>query len=189
MSNTLYRQAVEKMLMDGLFSGYDTLADELGVREDELRLALDEAEGQEIPLLAKLKILAFSGVTDLRSALHIVESETMTELRAPPFLDTGNGSIRWLEALESLKRSAGFIEDKELAAYLGIPPSTLSDFRRGKAEISSRIKLRILDHLGFHRIVTGIEFLLKDEAAAALKRARQRQARKIADQKRVNDEA
>ena len=188
MSSALYRDAVEKILLDGLFSGYDKLAEELGVPEGELRQGLSETKGEGLTTLVKFKILSLTGVRDLRTAIQIVESGEMSEPIEVAFIDRGTGLVKWLDALESLKKSAGFIEDKELAAYLGIPPSTLSDFRRGKAEISSRIKLRILDHLGFHRIASGIEFLLRDETAAATKRARQRQARKIADQRRVPDE-
>ena len=188
MSSALYRDAVEKILLDGLFSGYDKLAEEVGGAEDELRQGLSEAKGECLTTLVKLKILSLTGIKDLRTAIQIVESGEMSEPIEVAFIDRGTGLVKWLDALESLKKSAGFIEDKELAAYLGIPPSTLSDFRRGKAEISSRIKLRILDHLGFHRIASGIEFLLRDETAAATKRARQRQARKIADQRRVPEE-
>ena len=97
------------------------------------------------------------------------------------FIDPSTGSIKWLEALESLKRSVGLVEDKEFAAYLSIPTSTLSDFRRGKVDIRDRIKLQILAHLGYSSIASGIEFLSRDESAAAANRERQRKARKIAD--------
>lgn len=188
MSSISFRQMIEKMLADGLFSGYDKLAVELNIDEEDLRQALFKSEGRNISTLAKLKILALSGVSDLQTAIKIVESDASPKPLDVPYLDSSTGSIRWLDALESLKKSAGLIEDKELAAYLGIPTSTLSDFRRRKADISSRIKLTILDHLGFHRLASGIEFLLRDEAAVALKRARQRQARKLSDQRRVDNE-
>lgn len=188
MSSALYRNAVEKILFEGLFSGYDKLAEELGVAEEDLRQGLSEDGGKDLTTLIKFKILSLTGVNDLRAAIQIVETDEMSEPIDVAFIDRNTGLVKWLDALESLKKSAGFIEDKELSAYLGIPPSTLSDFRRGKAEVSSRIKLRILDHLGFHRIASGIEFLLRDETAAASKRARQRQARKIAEQRRVPEE-
>lgn len=179
--SSVFHEAVEKMLVNGLFSSYGALAAELGISEDALKQGIAGGCGHDLPVFTKFRILAFSGITDLREAIQIVGSGSGAELSGFEFADNTTGSIRWLEALESLKRAAGFIEDKELAAYLGIPTSTLSDFRRGKAEISSRIKLKILDHLGFHRIVSGIEFLLRDETAAAVKRARQRRSRKIAE--------
>lgn len=182
MSSTNYQRYVEKMLFDGLFSGYDKLAVELGVPEANLREWLTDAGGADLPDLIKFKILSLAGVKELRDAIETVTTGRAFESEGGEFLDESTGSIKWLSALESLKKSAGFVEDKDLAAYLKVPPSTLSDFRRGKAEISSRIKLKLLDHLGFHSIVWGIEYLLRDESAAALKRARQRQARKIADQ-------
>lgn len=174
------------MLFDGLFSGYDMLANELGVTEADLRGWLAEDDEDAIPDLIKFKILALTGVSELRVAIEIVAGDREFQPRDGEFLDESTGSIRWLNALESLKRSAGFVEDKDLAAYLKVPPSTLSDFRRGKAEVSGRIKLKLLDHLGFHSIVSGIEYLLRDETAAAVKRARQRQARKIADNNRID---
>ena len=186
MSSANYRYAVEKMLFDGLFSDYDQLADELRVNEAELRRWLTDDGGDGLPDLIKFKILALSGVSDLREAIETVTSDREFHPRADEILDESTGSIRWLNALESLKRSAGFVEDKDLAAYLKIPPLTLSDFRRGKAEISGRIKLKLLDHLGFHSIVSGMEYLLRDETAAAVKRARQRQARKIADKNQTD---
>ncbi|HNV58023.1 MAG TPA: helix-turn-helix domain-containing protein [Rhodoferax sp.] len=186
MSSVKYRNAVERMLVTGQFSGYDTLAAELGIAEDDLKLQIVEAGGEQLPDLVKFKILALSGIRDLREAIRIVDSDSRIESFGDEFIDSNTGSIKWLEALESLKRSAGFVEDKELASYLGIPSSTLSDFRRNKAEISGRIKLKILDHLGFFSIVSGIEFLLRDEHAAAVKRAKQRQARKIANQNLVD---
>lgn len=182
MSSTSYQRCVEKILFDGLFSGYDSLAIELGIPEADLRLWLTNADGADLPDLVKFKILALVGVRDLREAINTVTTGKAFETKDEEFIDESTGSIKWLNALESLKRSAEFVEDKDLAAYLKVPPSTLSDFRRGKAEISSRIKLKLLDHLGFHSIVSGIEYLLRDETAAALKRARLRQARKIADQ-------
>lgn len=181
MSSKSYRNAVKKMLFDGIFSSYDLLANELRVNEADLRRWLTDEGGDELPDLIKFKILALTGVNDLREAIETVTSDREFQPRVDDILDENTGSIRWLNALESLKRSAGFVEDKDLAAYLKIPPSTLSDFRRGKAEISGRIKLKLLDHLGFHSIVSGMEYLLRDETAAAVKRARQRQARKIAD--------
>jgi hypothetical protein len=186
MSSAKYREAVEKMLFLGLFSGYDKLADELGISQEALERGITAIGGYDLPDLVKFKILSLSGISDLRTAIEIVDSDSEIKFSGGEFMDINTGSIKWIEALESLKRSAGFIEDKELAAYLGIPSSTLSDFRRNKAEISGRIKLKILDHLGFHSIISGIEFLLRDETAAAVKRAVQRQARKIADQQRVD---
>lgn len=186
MSSKIYRNAVEKMLFDGIFSGYDLLANELGVTEADLKGWLADEDGDELPDLIKFKILALTGVSDLREAIETVTSDREFQPRGKEILDESTGSIKWLNALESLKKSAGFIEDKDLAAYLKVPPSTLSDFRRGKAEISGRIKLKLLDHLGFHSIVSGIEYLLRDETAAAVKRARQRQARKIADINRID---
>jgi hypothetical protein len=186
MSTKSYRKVVEKLLFDGIFSGYDMLANELRVSEADLRRWLTDEGGNELPDLVKFKILALTGVSNLKVAIETVTSDREFQPRADEILDESTGSIRWLNALESLKRSAGFIEDKDLAAYLKVPPSTLSDFRRGKAEISGRIKLKLLDHLGFHSIVSGMEYLLRDETAAAVKRARQRQARKIADNNRTD---
>lgn len=186
MAGEKYREVVERMLISGQFGSYESLAAELGMIEKDLKEGLVESGVDELPDLVKFKVLSLSGVRDLREAIRIVDSESQIEPVDDEFIDLNTGSIKWLEALEALKRSIGLVEDKELAAYLGIPSSTLSDFRRGKAEISGRIKLKILDHLGFHSIASGIEFLLRDESAAAVKRATQRQARKIADQNRVD---
>lgn len=182
MSSFLFREPVQQLILSRRCGGYADLANAIGATEEQLRAAIEQKDGPDLPVLIQLKLFQILGVREISQAINIIEGRVHVDPIAQDFRDEETGSIRWIDALDSLKRSSGLVEDKDLAAYLSIPPSTLSDFRRGKAEISSRIKLKILDYLGFHQIAAGIEFLMRDESAAAAKRARQRQARKMADQ-------
>jgi transcriptional regulator with XRE-family HTH domain len=181
MSSTNYFLLVQKILESGKFADIKGLADEIGMDALSFQTQLELTEGMALPDIVKLKLLQYFGVTGLLEAIQIVDSVRVEEPPNEQFFDTNTGSIRWLEALDSLKNATGLIEDKQFADYLKISTSTLSDFRRGKSEISGRIKLRILDHLGFHTIASGLEFFLRDELAAVARRARQRQAKKIAE--------
>ncbi|NCC22324.1 MAG: helix-turn-helix domain-containing protein [Alphaproteobacteria bacterium] len=186
MSSYDYAELIETLLREGRFASYGEIASALRLSEESLKASLADF-GRNLPDLCKFQLLAWGGTGSLEEAIRIVEQDGGMEGVPSKHLDPSTGSIRWVDALDSLKDSVGFSEDRELAEYLGIPPSTLSDFRRGKAEVNPRIKLRILDHLGFHRLASGIEFLLKDEMAAASKRLRLRQARKIANKRRVDE--
>jgi len=186
MSSTNYRLIVEKILDVGIFPNVEALANEIGMDERELSDFLKECSEQQLPDLAKFQLLNFSGVTRLAQAIDIVRSEHVASFSCENYFDVEKKSIRWIAALDSLKEEAGFVEDKQLAEYLKIPTSSLSDFRRGRSELSPRLKFTILDFLGFHKISSGIEFLLSDELSSAVKRARQRRAKKIAE-KNSND--
>jgi len=181
MSNTDYYLLVQNILDAKIISDFEALSREVGMIESEFQNQLKQKRGKNLSDFVKFKLLNLSGVMQLSQAIRLVESNSEVKFSGGQFIDKNTKLIRWLEALDSLKNELGFIEDKQLADYLKIPSSTLSDFRRGKSEISGRIKLRILDHLGFHSIASGLEFFLRDEMAAAAKRARQRQARKIAE--------
>ncbi|QLG88775.1 hypothetical protein HQ393_11325 [Chitinibacter bivalviorum] len=98
----------------------------------------------------------------------------------PSLIDDATGKIRWADALKSLQQSTGLIEDKEFAAYLTMSASSVSELLGGKVEPNPRIKLMILNHLGFYKIQSALYFLIKDEHVASLQRATKRQAKKIA---------
>ncbi len=174
----------QKILEIGRFNDFESLSTALGIDEASFRSQLDGSHGIDLPVIIKLKLLSFSGVTQLEDAIELIDSEKEVPKNNSLF-DLSTGSIRWIDALDALKTSAGFVEDKQLADYLKISTSTLSDFKRGKSEISGRIKLKILDFLGFHTITSGLEFFLRDELAAVAKRARQRQAKKIAQKNSI----
>lgn len=183
---TNFQQIVDNLLLKGVFPSYSALEEELGIPVDTLEVSLQSAQGRSLPDICKFKLLALAGERNLQSAIQAVEDERSFTENNLNLYDTSSGSIKWVEALDSLKVAAGFIEDKQLANYLQIPTSSLSDFRLSKVEMSGRIKLKILDHLGFHRVSSVIEFFLKDETAASLKRARQRQAKKLAEKSSIN---
>lgn len=119
MSSALYRDAVEKILLDGLFSGYDKLAEELGVPEGELRQGLSETKGEGLTTLVKFKILSLTGVRDSRTAIQIVESGEMRRANRGRFHRQRYRLGQVVRRPRIAEKSAGFIEDKELAAYLG----------------------------------------------------------------------
>ena len=89
--------------------------------------------------------------------------------------------IDWVGMLEHLKTKCGFSEDKQLAQYMDIPSSTLSSVRRGRAELGMIAKFRLLDRYGFHLVAEAAELLMTDEMAAKARRARYRQAQKLAE--------
>lgn len=86
--------------------------------------------------------------------------------------------IDWAGLVDHLKSKCGFTEDRQVCQYMGIPPSTLSSLRRGRAELSVLTKIRLLDRFGFHLVSEAVELLLTDEMAAKARRARRRQAAK-----------
>ena len=94
--------------------------------------------------------------------------------------------IDWVGMLEHLKTKCGFSEDKQLAQYMDIPSSTLSSVRRGRAELGMIAKFRLLDRYGFHLVAEAAELLMTDEMAAKARRARYRQARRLADKNDKN---
>lgn len=183
---TNFQQLVENLIQKGAFPSYSAVEQELGLSVGALEALLLDSSGRSLPDIAKFKLLALSGLRDLQFAIQVVEYKSDYSGSDSDFIDTSSGSIRWMAALDSLKDAAGFAEDKQLADYLQIPTSTLSDFRRSKTEMTGRVKLKILDHLGFHKISSCIEFFLKDETAASLKRARQRQAKKLAERSSID---
>jgi hypothetical protein len=91
-----------------------------------------------------------------------------------------DGLIDWHKALDRLHRATGLVEDKELASYLSLAPSSLSEFRTGVGALPFMAKLRILDAIGFHTLAQALEFLEPEELAAKSRRARERQAKKLA---------
>jgi hypothetical protein len=107
--------------------------------------------------------------------LHLEES-----ISRPELVDEQTGMIRWADALKSLQQATGLFEDKAFAAYLSMSPSSTSELLRGIVEPNPRIKLLILNHLGFYKLQSALYFFMKDEHAASLQRSAQRQAKKIA---------
>ncbi|MBM5572103.1 MULTISPECIES: hypothetical protein [Deefgea] len=113
----------------------------------------------------------------------IAQTEALAEpIANPEFFIPETGQIRWVDALRDLQTASGLVEDKDFAAYLLMAPSSLSELLRGKVEPNARVKLLILNHLGFYTIQSALFFLMNDEHAASLQRAAQRQAKKIANQ-------
>lgn len=82
--------------------------------------------------------------------------------------------IDWPSVLDFIRERCGFIEDKQLASHLDIPPSTLSSVRHGKAELSMMAKYNLLDRFGFHLISEATEILAADELAIKARRASRR---------------
>ena len=94
-----------------------------------------------------------------------------------------HGRIDWVGLLDHLKMKCGFVEDLQLCQYMNIPASTLSRLRKGKAELGMLAKFRLLDRYGFHLIAEAAEILMSDQMAAKARRARQRQARRLVEEK------
>lgn len=102
-------------------------------------------------------------------------------VRHPEFIDAKTLAIDWLGALESLKKSTGIVDDKDFASYLNITPSNLSEMKRGRVDINARLKIKILEHLGFYRLASASFFLLQEDLANAARRSAQRRAKKISE--------
>lgn len=90
-------------------------------------------------------------------------------------------SLDWLKIIDSLKMHCEFAEDQQLAKYLGIQPIQLSEFRSGRINLAMIAKIKALDSLGFHLAAEIFELLLNDENAERQRRARERQAKKLAE--------
>ncbi len=82
--------------------------------------------------------------------------------------------VDWLAVLDFIRERCAFVEDKQLASHLNVPPSTLSSVRHAKAELSMMAKYKILDRFGFHLIADATEILMADELAAKARRAAHR---------------
>ena len=92
-----------------------------------------------------------------------------------------SAGIDWVGLIDHLKTKCGFTEDRQLCQYMNIPSSTLSSVRRGKAELGMLAKFRLLERYGFHPVSEAAEILMTDEMAAKARRARYRQAQRLAD--------
>lgn len=87
--------------------------------------------------------------------------------------------IEWIPVIDSLKEELEFAEDRQLANYLGIAPSTLSECRSGRLNLSPIAKLQVLIELGFSRTEDAHQILLQEEVAEKNRRAKERQDKKL----------
>ena len=93
-----------------------------------------------------------------------------------------SGRIDWLSAVEQIKQSSGFVEDKDLAETLSVPVSTFSEFRNSAGNLPWLAKLRVLHLLGYQSLDEALDLLTHEESADKTRRKLQRHARKIAAQ-------
>lgn len=87
--------------------------------------------------------------------------------------------IEWISVIDSIKEELEFAEDRQLAEYLGIAPSTLSECRSGRLNLSPLAKLQVLIQLGFCKTEDARQILLQEEVAEKKRRAKERQDKKL----------
>ncbi|MBM2886398.1 hypothetical protein JFK97_18570 [Chromobacterium phragmitis] len=87
--------------------------------------------------------------------------------------------IEWIPVIDSIKVELEFAEDRQLADFLGIAPSTLSECRSGRLNLSPLAKLQVLIQLGFCKTEDARQILLQEEVAEKKRRAKERQDKKL----------
>jgi transcriptional regulator with XRE-family HTH domain len=68
----------------------------------------------------------------------------------------------WPALFDELKRAGQFSSDAQLAEHLGVTRSQISAWRKGKSDLGSLTKLRILDALGHDDLQSALASLLSD---------------------------
>ena len=68
----------------------------------------------------------------------------------------------WTALFEEVKSRGSFVSDAEFAAHLGVSRAHVSAWRRGKTDLGTITKLRLLDALGRESLHSAVLSLLSD---------------------------
>lgn len=161
----------------------DQLKSRLGLRFDsELARELDVSQqmldavrkGRK-EITAKMKLALIRKLGFLTDRLEIVMALLPKDVVAA--LDEWDEEVRegvvredWMKRIDQFKARLALRSESAVARRLGVSPQMLDSVRQGRREISAKMKLALIDELGFiaerHEIIAAI---LPRDGAAALK--------------------
>lgn len=68
----------------------------------------------------------------------------------------------WSTLFDEVKARGDFVSDSEFAAHLGVSRAQISAWRRGKTDLGTITKLRLLDALGLGSLRAAVSSLLSE---------------------------
>lgn len=147
------------------------LARELGVSQQMLD-AVRKGK-KEITTKMKLALIRKTGfITDrLEIVMALLNKDALAALEEwDEEVREGVAREDWMKRLDQFKSRLALRSESAVARRLGVSPQMLDSVRQGRREISAKMKLALIDELGFiaerHEIIAAI---LPRDGAAALK--------------------